>query len=66
MIISDKSLPFFFSDVQKLVLVSQNADLNYMARSNEYKAVGQQNCIFEQRLKDKLSRKSAKQTKTNN
>lgn len=47
-------------------LVSQNANFIYMVRNKEYKkAVAQQNCVFEQRLKDKFSRKSAKQTKRN-
>lgn len=33
-----------------------------MVRKKEYKKiVAQQNCVFEQRLRDKLSRKSAKQ-----
>lgn len=47
-------------------LVSQNANFNYMAGNKEYnKVVAQQNCVFEQRLKDILSRKSAKQKKRN-
>jgi len=38
-------------------LVSQKADFNYMARNKEYsKAVAQQNCVFEQRMRDKLPR----------
>lgn len=35
-------------------LVSQNANFSYMVRKKEYKkVVAQQNCVFEQRLKDK-------------
>lgn len=57
---------FFLPMFKNCGLVSQNANFTYMVRNKEYKkAVAQQSCVFEQRLKDKLSRKSAKQTKRN-